>query len=168
MVDQSTPRTLPIFLQGRINSCGRKAPALSSRQDKYPVLLAIEKNTGKRSTYFTNHHHVESANILDDVMKSQWILRVLCLISSASVMFVSYYRPHPKDGEGNVFSLSTPVGGYLARWAPHLVVPPQPGGHPTWWYPPGQAGTLPGDIPLARWAPHLVVPPLASRHPTWW
>ena len=22
-----------------------------------------------------------------------------------------YYRPHPKDGEGNVFSLSTPGGG---------------------------------------------------------
>ena len=23
----------------------------------------------------------------------------------------SFYRPHPKDGEGNVFSLSTPGGG---------------------------------------------------------
>ena len=28
-----------------------------------------------------------------------------------------FYRPHPKDGEGNVFSLSTPGGGYPARFS---------------------------------------------------
>ena len=26
-----------------------------------------------------------------------------------------FYRPHPKDGEGNVFSLSTPGGGVVRQ-----------------------------------------------------
>ena len=31
---------------------------------------------------------------------------------------MSYYRPHPKDGEGNVFSLSTLGGGQGGRSGP--------------------------------------------------
>ena len=32
--------------------------------------------------------------------------------------FLSFYRPHPKDGEGNVFSLSTPGGGGVSGHSP--------------------------------------------------
>ena len=38
-----------------------------------------------------------------DIFISKWLLR--------HAMDWDIYRPHPKDGEGNVFSLSTPGGG---------------------------------------------------------
>ena len=35
-----------------------------------------------------------------------------CLNNPCTITtIINYYRPHPKDGEGNVFSLSTPGGG---------------------------------------------------------
>ena len=89
MADQSTPWTLYIFSQGTINSCGRKAHCLSPRKENFPVALAVKNNKGKIIPHITNEHHVENANILDEVMKFQWILRALCLIS---FVFVSYLK----------------------------------------------------------------------------
>ena len=49
---------------------------------------------------------------------------------SAQRKLNGFYRPHPKDGEGNVFSLSTPGGGYPARssWGGGVPCQVQPGG----------------------------------------
>ena len=52
------------------------------------------------------------------------------LVPGATLCPVSYYRPHPKDGEGTVFtvvSLSTPKGGgggcHSPRFFPRSLVP---------------------------------------------
>ena len=78
-----------------------------------------------------------------------------------SVKWTNCYRPHPKDGEGNVFSLSTPRGEYphpimrcniiqnAMEQTPSGGTLPGPGGGVTqpggWGYPAG--GTLPMGYP---------------------
>ena len=70
----------------------------------------------------------------------------------------NFYRPHPKDGEGNVFSLSTP-GGYpypimlcnisqnaMGQTLGGVPCQVQPGRYPTRGYP--ARGTLPGGTLL--------------------
>ena len=38
-------------------------------------------------------------------------IKISCCKTNTFCGISSYYRPHPKDGEGNVFSLYTPGGG---------------------------------------------------------
>ena len=66
-------------------------------------------------------------------------------------MKTGFYRPHPKDGEGNVFSLSTPGGGGVPISHNALQHFPEchgaAGGVPCQVQLGGRGGTLPGGYP---------------------
>ena len=56
--------------------------------------------------------------------------KIYGLLLSAHNTFYLFYRPHPKDGEGNIFSLSTTGGGRYQVTGPRSFL----GGYPS----PGQ------------------------------
>ena len=95
-------------------------------------------------------------------LRFSFSLRVFCTQQLLVTLPLHYYRPHPKDGEGNVFSLSTPGGVPISHnalqhfpechgpWGRHWggTLPGPAGGYPA-------GGTLPGGT-LVRYPPSQV------------
>ena len=119
------------FLQNSVSS--QVFQVLVTRQWSWypwPISMFCLISEGKKSCGRASLKSRGFYDISSRTYSTEWLL---CSKSVPSVLWLTdrdenYYRPHPKDGEGNVFSLSTTGGGSTPVLAEGTPVPAR--GHP--------------------------------------